>query len=85
MRDRNFDLAVRAAVSKLPFAQAQAVWLVDVCGAPYAQIADETGADRRSVTRHVNCARHAIRDHVERYGAGASPTQQYGERNGVRP
>lgn len=90
MRDRNFDLAVREAVSKLPFAQANAVWLVDVCGASYAQVGDEIGAERRIVTHHVNCARLAIRDHLKRSGAVsvdpiARSKRHHGERNGVRP
>ena len=33
-----------------------------------AQVADETGVDCRSVARNVSCARHAIRDHLERKG-----------------
>ena len=64
MREELFDLAVRAALSQLPHTQARALWLVDVCGASYAQVAAETSVDRRSVIREVRGARHAIRDHV---------------------
>lgn len=51
---------VPAAASELPFAQAQALWLVDVCGCTYADAAAEVRTTRGDIVRRVAGGREAL-------------------------
>lgn len=55
---------VRAAAGELPFPQAQALWLVDVCECSYADAAEEARTTRESIVSRVRCGRGALRLHV---------------------
>jgi DNA-directed RNA polymerase specialized sigma24 family protein len=52
---------VRAAADQLPVEQAHALWLVDVCGATYAEGATEIGVTPTAFASRVHSARDAIR------------------------
>lgn len=55
-----FDAAVRHAADRLPFEQAHALWLIDVCGLTYAQAAEETGITPKRFARRLHAARTTI-------------------------
>lgn len=57
----------RRAASQLPIDQAQAIWLVDVCGYSYSAAADVIDADHETVAARVSRGRQNIRQRV--YGA----------------
>ena len=50
-----------AAVLELPFEHMQAVWLVDVCGYNYDQVAAAVGARRSHVATLIREGRYALR------------------------
>jgi DNA-directed RNA polymerase specialized sigma24 family protein len=56
--------SVRAAAGELPFPQAQALWLVDVCGCSYAEAAAEARTTREGIVRRVASGREALRRRV---------------------
>lgn len=56
------DARVRAAADRLPFIEAQALWLVDVCGCSYDHAADVVGIERHVFASRVRDARRAVRD-----------------------
>lgn len=56
-----FDARVRFAADGLPFAEAQALWLVDVCACSYGEAADMAGVDREVFSSRVRSARRAVR------------------------
>ncbi len=49
------------AADRLPLDQAHALWLVDVCGLPYAQAANETGITPKRFAKRLHAARSTIR------------------------
>lgn len=57
----DFARSVRAAAGELPFPQAQALWLVDVCGCSYAEAAAEARTTRESILCRVAGGREALR------------------------
>lgn len=59
-----FTKAVHDAANQLPPMQARALWLVDVCGASYAQGAAETRTTPEGFARLVHTARDSIRKAV---------------------
>lgn len=64
VRQSEFDKAVRTAASDLAYEQAQAVWLVDVCGCDYEHAAAETQSSKREVADRVRAGRHQIRQSI---------------------
>ncbi len=56
-----FEAAVHHAADRLPLDQAHALWLVDVCGLPYAQAATETGITPKRFAKRLHAARSTIR------------------------
>lgn len=70
---------VRAAASELPFAHAQALWLVDVCGCTYTDAAAEASTTRGSIVRRVAGGRKALRRRVPAVAcAGLTHRRGYG-------
>ena len=55
-----FGDAVREAADRLPIKQAEAVWLVDVCGLSYADAASAAGVSRDTLARRLHRARRFI-------------------------
>lgn len=62
--DDAFAHDVRAAADRLPFRQAHAVWLVDVCGLTYAEAATEIGTTPERFAKRLHAARTTIRKAV---------------------
>jgi DNA-directed RNA polymerase specialized sigma24 family protein len=60
----NFGDAVRRAASRLPFDEAQALWLVDVCGSSYEHAADEARTTGSVIANRVAEGRRSIRCQV---------------------
>lgn len=62
MSDR-FDehWSIRTAASQLPIREAEAIWLVDVCGCSYTQAAAEARTSPQTIACLVSRARPAIR------------------------
>ena len=60
-RDRN-----RAAAARLPIREAEAIFLVDVCGYSYDQAAAALITDRDDIALRVDVGRRAIRAATER-------------------
>lgn len=56
-----FANQVRKATERLPFDQAYALWLVDVCGCTYDQAANETNTSRTTVAERVADGRRFVR------------------------
>jgi predicted DNA-binding protein (UPF0251 family) len=52
---------VRNATERLPFDQAHALWLVDVCGCTYDQVAHETNTSRTTIAGRVDNGRQSVR------------------------
>lgn len=52
---------VRAATASLPFEEAHAIWLVDVCGCSYADAAIQSCTDVESIRRRVDQGRRRVR------------------------
>ena len=61
----DFDQVVRGAVAAMPFEQAQALWLVDVCGCGYDQAAQEVLTTRTVLGERVAQGRRFIRSCLE--------------------
>ena len=59
-----FGPNVRAATERLPQAQAEAIWLVNVCGYSYERAAITTGVSRGQVAERVAEARQRIRQEL---------------------
>ncbi|NNF63098.1 MAG: sigma-70 family RNA polymerase sigma factor [Acidimicrobiia bacterium] len=53
--------SIRTAASELPIREAEAIWLVDVCGCTYAQAAEEARTSPQTISSLVSRARPAIR------------------------
>lgn len=59
-----FAETVRSATDELTFAEAQALWLVDVCAYRYDEAAGIVGVDREVFAGRVRDARHGLRYHT---------------------
>ena len=55
---------VRGAANAMPFEQAHALWLVDVCQVSYDQAATESGVARDEFAARVAAGRRFIRDSI---------------------
>ena len=55
------SLCARSAAALLPFEQARAVWLVDVCGCDYAEASTHIGTTKDQVATYVADGRVEIR------------------------
>jgi len=62
--DEAFADAVFVAVDTLPIDQAQALWLVDVCGCSYQQAAIEASANQAAIARRVRRGRETVRHRI---------------------
>lgn len=62
--DDAFAHDVRVAADRLPFRQAHAVWLIDVCGLTYAEAATEIGTTPERFAKRLHTARTTIRKAV---------------------
>ena len=56
---------VKQQADGLPFSQAKALWLVDVCDCSYDQAATEMRLDRATLAATVADGRHRIRSGIE--------------------
>ena len=62
---RNFEDVVRVSSGELCFEQAQALWLVDVCGCSYDEAALEARTGRQQIASRVAGGRQLIRQSLE--------------------
>lgn len=59
--DHEFADRVRTAAAAMPFEQAQALWLVDVCRCSYDQAAAEAAVPRAEIVDRVSQGRRTVR------------------------
>lgn len=62
--DGSFGSAVRLATNHLPFEEAEALWLVDVCDYTYREAAARAGVKQDIFARRIRSARQDLRRHV---------------------
>ncbi len=60
----SFDRLVQSASAELPFSEAQAVWLVDVCHCSYDEAAHEAHTSRDEIAIRVAAGRMSIRSAI---------------------
>ncbi len=72
--DAVFAYRVRVAASGMPFEQAQALWLVDVCNCTYDEAAAEASVSRDEIVARIVDGRRFIRANL----AASRPVVQVG-------
>lgn len=59
------DAAIKRAAANLPYDDAQALWLVDVCGHRYGTAAKEAGTSTGELADRVRSGREQIRADIK--------------------